>query len=85
MAFDEQVVKDIAAAAKKMNQEPEAMLAVGEVESGGKAYTQIGDKDMPLIPWEGHYFCIKADGIVGPKKAAVIDALSGVRVAEENF
>ncbi len=56
MAFDEQVAKDIAAAAKKMNLEPEAMLAVVEVESGGRAYTRIGDKDMPLIRWEGHYF-----------------------------
>jgi hypothetical protein len=73
------------AAAKKMNLEPEAMLALVEVETGGKAYTRIGDKDMPLIRWEGHYFYIKADGIVGPKTAAVIDALSGVGVAEENL
>jgi hypothetical protein len=102
MTFHEQVVKDIAAAAKKMNLEPEAMLAVVEVESGGKAYTQIGDKDMPLIPWEGHYFyrllsgakraeavrrglAAQRYGIVGPKTAAVIDALSGVGVAEENL
>lgn len=56
MAFDEQVVRDIKAAAKEMNLEPEAMLALVEVESGGKAYTRIDEKDLPLIRWEGHYF-----------------------------
>jgi hypothetical protein len=56
MAFDEQVAKDIRAAAQTMGLEPEAMLALVEVESGGKAYTRIGDKDLPLIRWEGHYF-----------------------------
>ena len=56
MAFDEQGVQDIKTAATKMNLEPEAMLAVVEVERGGKVDTRIADKDLPLIRWEGHYF-----------------------------
>lgn len=56
MAFDDQVASDIKAVAQTMGLEPETLLAVVEVESGGKAYTRIDDRDLPLIRWEGHYF-----------------------------
>lgn len=33
-----------------------ALMAVIEVESGGKTYTEIDGRLEPLIRWEGHYF-----------------------------
>ena len=36
--------------------EPAALLAVAEVESGGRASARVGGREEPLIRFEGHYF-----------------------------
>ncbi len=56
MAFSEEVMSAIRKAADAAGLEPAALAAVVEVESGGKAFTSIGGKDMPLILYEYHVF-----------------------------
>ena len=33
-----------------------ALLAVCDVESGGKVFSKVNGRDEPLIRFEGHYF-----------------------------
>ena len=54
--FDAAARTAIARTARELNVEPAALLAVAEVESGGKAHARIGGRDEPLIRFEGHYF-----------------------------
>ena len=56
MAFDADVIKEIKSVATEKGIEPEALLAVTEVESGGKAYTVVDGKKMPVILYEYHVF-----------------------------
>ena len=42
--------------AEERELEAAAVLAVIEVESGGRVFARIAGKDEPLIRWEGHYF-----------------------------
>ena len=48
--------KAVAATAAEFGIEPAALLAVAEIESGGKAYVRIGGRREPVIRFEGHYF-----------------------------
>lgn len=54
--FTRQTIQEIADVAKDLGIEPAALLAVAEVESGGKAFATINGKPEPLIRFEGHYF-----------------------------
>ncbi|RCS23933.1 DUF3380 domain-containing protein [Phyllobacterium salinisoli] len=54
--FETQTIRDIIAAARQSGVEPSAILAVAEVESGGRATARINGSDEPLIRFEGHYF-----------------------------
>lgn len=56
MAFDDDVKQEIRAVAAAKGIEPEALLAVAEVESGGKAFTVVDGKRLPLILYEYHVF-----------------------------
>ena len=56
MAFSKEVTDQIVAKAKERGIEPAALLAVVEVESNGKAFSQVNGKDMPLILYEYHVF-----------------------------
>lgn len=56
MAFDDTVRAEIRAAAEAAGLPPDALEAVVEVESGGRAFAQVGGKPMPLILWEYHVF-----------------------------
>lgn len=56
MAFDQDVIDEIRSVATAEGIEPEALIAVTEVESGGKAYTNVDDKRLPLILYEYHVF-----------------------------
>jgi hypothetical protein len=47
---------EIAAIANDLELEPEALLAIAEVESGGKGFAMVSGKPEPLIRFEGHYF-----------------------------
>lgn len=46
----------IRVAAERLSVEAAVLKAVVQVESGGKVFDLVGDRQMPLIRWEGHYF-----------------------------
>lgn len=54
--FSREVIDEIAAAAQDSGFEPTALLAVADVESGGRPYAVVGGRKEPLIRFEGHYF-----------------------------
>jgi murein L,D-transpeptidase YcbB/YkuD len=56
MAFDDDVLTEIRKVAKEKKIEAEALIAVAEVESGGKAYTTVDGKKLPVILYEYHVF-----------------------------
>ncbi|MGF1657863.1 MAG: N-acetylmuramidase domain-containing protein [Rubrimonas sp.] len=54
--FSAHVETEIRRVAEARGIEPAALLAVVEVESGGKALTEVGGRPMPLILFEYHVF-----------------------------
>ncbi len=54
--FDKSLTSEISQIAKDNQLEAEALMAVVEVESGGKLGTMIKGRMEPLIRFEGHYF-----------------------------
>lgn len=54
--FSEKTTTLVREAARRLEVEPAALLAVIEVESGGRAYTLVDCRREPLIRFEGHYF-----------------------------
>lgn len=54
--FSAEVVQAVKAAAAEIGVEPAVLLAVAEVESGGRAFVQVGGRREPMIRFEGHYF-----------------------------
>lgn len=68
--FSNDVISEISTAAKSLDIEPAALLAVAEVESGGVAFAIVDGKREPLIRFEGHYF----DRRLPPDKQAVARA-----------
>lgn len=54
--FSSEVTAEITSAAARIGIEPEALLAVAEIESGGVPYAEVDGKPEPLIRFEGHYF-----------------------------
>jgi hypothetical protein len=56
------VIDEITAAAGDLDIEPAALLAVADVESGGRPYAIIRGKKEPLIRFEGHYFDRRLSG-----------------------
>jgi hypothetical protein len=79
--FTDETRREIAAIARDLDVEPEALLAIAEVESGGKGFAIIGGRPEPLIRFEGHYFDrrlsaanrqrARADGLASPAAGAV--------------
>lgn len=59
--FSKDVVSEITEAAKALDLEPASLLAVAEVESGGKAFALVAGRREPLIRFEGHYFDRRLD------------------------
>lgn len=79
--FDPATRRAIESLAVSANLAPAALLAVAEVESGGRAFATIDGRRVPLIRIEGHYFyrlltggkrgaALKA-GLAHPKAGAV--------------
>jgi hypothetical protein len=68
--FSSEIISEISTAAKSLDIEPAALLAVAEVESGGVAFAIVDGKREPLIRFEGHYF----DRRLSPDKQAVARA-----------
>ncbi|MEM9011568.1 MAG: N-acetylmuramidase domain-containing protein [Pseudomonadota bacterium] len=56
MSFDDAAKREISEVATGLGVEPEALMAVAEVESGGRTTYSVDGKDVPAIRWEGHYF-----------------------------
>ena len=54
--FDQDVRLQIAVIAKSLNVLPAALLAVVEVESGGRIGARVNGRMEPMIRFEGHYF-----------------------------
>lgn len=54
--IDRKTRSTIAAAAVRSGIDANALLAVAEVESGGKVFARIGERLEPLIRFEAHYF-----------------------------
>ncbi len=54
--FSRNTIAEIAAVAADLGVEPAALLAIAEVESGGKAFAVIEGRSEPLIRFEGHHF-----------------------------
>lgn len=54
--FSDAVIREAHAAAGPAGIEPAALLAVMEVESGGRLFATVNGRSEPLIRFEGHYF-----------------------------
>lgn len=79
--FTAETKTEIEKAAIEAGIEPAALLAIAEVEAGGRAFAVIGGKKEPLIRFEGHYFdrllddakraAARKKGLASPKAGAV--------------
>lgn len=79
--FDAAAVAAISRIASARGWEPEALLAICEVEANGKVFAMVRGKPEPYIRWEGHYFDrrlkngkqarARAAGLAHPKAGAV--------------
>ena len=75
--FDAAARTAIARTARELGVGPAALLAVAEVESGGRATARVEGRDEPLIRFEGHYFHRL---LSGPRRArAVREGLASPR------
>lgn len=77
--FDQDTIIEITAVAATLGLEPAALLAVAEVESGGKAFALVDGKPEPLIRFEGHYFDkrLTGDKKMQARAAGLASPLSG--------
>jgi hypothetical protein len=62
MMFSHEVTDEITAVAHDLGVEPAALLAVADVESGGRPYAVVKGRKEPLIRFEGHYFDRRLSG-----------------------
>ena len=58
----EHLVPLLAAAARNAGFEPAAILAIADIESGGRVFTRVDGRNEPLIRFEGHYFDRRLSG-----------------------
>lgn len=64
--FSQQTIAEIEEVARENGVDAAALVAVAEVESGGKAFAFISGRKEPVIRFEGHYF----DRLISPSKRA---------------
>jgi hypothetical protein len=60
--FTQETNDQISKVAVEFGLEPAALLAVAEVESGGKVFATVDGRKEPLIRFEGHYFDRRLSG-----------------------
>lgn len=60
--FEQNVVEASEELAAHLGIEAAALLAIAEVESGGKAFAPVEGRHEPLIRFEGHYFDKRLSG-----------------------
>lgn len=77
--FESHVEADIIHLAEGAGIEPAVLLAIAEVESGGKASARINNRAEPIIRFEGHYFDRRLTGLkrVQARVAALADPRAG--------
>ena len=77
--FDAETRNEIETAAASLGIEPAALLAVVEVESGGRAFAMVGGRKEPLIRFEGHYFDRRLAGgaLAQARKVGLADPKGG--------
>ena len=80
MPFSDALRAEVFAAAEALEVDPAVLLAVVEVESGGRAYAKVGGRDAPLIRWEGHVFHRNLPPVL--RKRAVEEGFSSPRAGE---
>jgi hypothetical protein len=79
--FSKETIREIERAARQAGVEPAALLAIAEVESGGRVFATVDGRREPLVRFEGHYFDRMLDdgkralarrkGLASPKAGAV--------------
>ncbi|MEM8542100.1 MAG: N-acetylmuramidase domain-containing protein [Pseudomonadota bacterium] len=62
--FSQQTISEIEEVAQEAGIDAAVLLAIAEVESGGKAFAFVAGRKEPLIRFEGHYF----DRLISPAK-----------------
>ncbi|MCG8273110.1 N-acetylmuramidase family protein [Aquamicrobium sp. NLF2-7] len=77
--FDDDVRREIERVAKARGWGAAQLLAVAEVESGGRAFAIVNGQREPLIRWEGHYFDKRLSGArqAQARKAGLADPKAG--------
>jgi hypothetical protein len=77
--FSRNVITEITKIATELGVEPAALLAVAEVESGGKAFANVGPREEPMIRFEGHYFDrrLSRENRVIARKAGLASPVAG--------
>lgn len=60
--FTTETIAEIARVASRNGIEPAALLAVAEIESGGRVFAAVSGRKEPLIRFEGHYFDRRLNG-----------------------
>lgn len=81
--FTDEVSRDIISIALQFGFEPAALLAIAEIESGGRAFAMVDGRREPLIRFEGHCFDrllsdekrvrARAAGLASPKAGAIVN------------
>ncbi len=84
--FAQDTINEITDAAREAKLEPAALLAVAELESGGRAFAIVDGRKEPPIRFEGHYFDARlspddrakarAEGLASPQAGAVANPAS---------
>ncbi|MBY8917711.1 DUF3380 domain-containing protein [Nitratireductor sp. L1-7-SE] len=64
--FSEAAIREIGEAALRAGIEPALLLAVAQVESGGRSHVMVRGRAEPVIRFEGHYFDRR---VAGSKRA----------------
>ncbi|MFD0915307.1 N-acetylmuramidase domain-containing protein [Pseudahrensia aquimaris] len=77
--FEAKTYDSIIEIAAAMDVPAAALLAVAEVESGGRVLAEVGARKEPLIRFEGHYFdrFLRGDARVQARKARLASPIAG--------
>jgi murein L,D-transpeptidase YcbB/YkuD len=86
MEFAQSAMREIGTIANELGVEPATLMAVVEVESGGRFFATVDGREEPLIRFEGHYFdrrlspdkreAARAAGLASPVAGAVANPAS---------
>ena len=84
--FTKEIAREIARVATEFGLEPAALLAIAEVESGGRTFAVVNGRREPLIRFEEHYFDrllsgqkraqARAQHLASPKAGAIANPAS---------